>query len=136
MGNNFREGYLQELMRKPCKKCGVVDRYASGSCKPCTRFRHARRNEVDLTRTRISFEPIFRKCEERRARTKMYQPWSPDEVHLPWVIPDEYRKMYDNSIKSGRISVLDADAFCCDVLQVHPIQVYGPEFLTVGEKVA
>jgi len=55
---------------------------------------------------------------------------------IHWQIPHEYLAIYENGVRSGTISVLSADAFCCDVLEINPVSLYGWEFLTIGEEEA
>lgn len=97
-----------------------------------TRQPKRRRGDLDLSRVKLPFGPIQRMTNELRARYPEMEP----EHHMVWRIPEPYQKLYDRSWKSGKISVLDADAYCCDVLEMHPTAVYGWDFYTVGEEVS
>lgn len=82
---------------------------------------------VELSKIRLDFKPIVRAVENlRRGRLR-----SNDE-DISWIIPEPYQTMYDTamSCKSKTISFLNADAFCCDVLEVHPIAIYGDAYFT------
>jgi len=121
----------------PCTKCGATDRYTSGACRPCNkRTRAARRarqpRKLNLRYVRLDFQPIYEACQRLRDRYNSINTDSSERI--PWTVPQKYRAIYEHGVRSGTINVVQADAFCCDVLEVNPVCIYGWEFLTVGEE--
>lgn len=119
---------------KECHKCGADDWMPSGGCRPCRRAKYLRENppRVNLKKTFIDFDPIYHACEKLR---KYYNSGNiENDQRIYWTVPKNYETMYDIGVKRGTISVLSADAFCCDVLEIHPVEIYGWEFMTYGEE--
>ena len=56
-------------LTKPCVKCGEVDRYSSGNCKPCQKKWAAKYRQSDDGRAKIR---AYRQSDEGRARIRAY----------------------------------------------------------------
>lgn len=46
---------------------------------------------------------------------------------------ERLRKLLQRQGRLGWIDLFQADAICCDHLRLHPMEVYGWDFLTYGE---
>lgn len=130
---------------KPCVKCGSTDRLppakdgrSVGRCRPC------RKKEPRTNNAAGPFECISEGC-TRRSRAKKKpglcntcysRKWSGASPQFPADPLIEYVERHGgnwaswNKPKPGtRISLEWMDAFCIDVLKVHPYAVYGPLYL-------
>lgn len=83
---------------------------------------------MPLDRIRLPFAPIHEAVTKLRSRNA-----SNDITDDPgWRIPAKYQSIYDSAMERKTISLLRADAFCCDVLEVHPIAIFGEELYFQG----
>jgi hypothetical protein len=57
-------------LTKPCVKCGKVDRYSDGKCKPCKKTRAGKYRQSDEFRAR---ERKYRQSDESRATIRKYR---------------------------------------------------------------
>jgi hypothetical protein len=57
-------------LTKPCVKCGVVDRYSSGNCRPCQKTLAAKYRQSDEGRAKAR---AYRQSDEYRAKAQAYR---------------------------------------------------------------
>jgi uncharacterized OB-fold protein len=61
-------------LTKPCGKCGEIDRYSNGRCKPCQKKSLAKYNQSDEGRAkRRDYNRHWRQPDESRAKAREYQ---------------------------------------------------------------
>lgn len=90
----------EQISVKPCIKCGAMDRYASGDCKPCARFLARKRRAANLEKI-LSYGAEWRKANREKARDYVRN-WQEVNRERTRELARQYRKDNPEKVKESK----------------------------------